>query len=64
MAEPAQPKVKAATGGAGAAGAITVVLVWVLSMFGVDVPPEVASALTTLIAAAGAFLAGYYKPNV
>lgn len=47
-----QPKVAAA----GAAGAVTVVLVWVAGMFGVDVPPEVASAVTVLISTAAGWL--------
>lgn len=42
---------------AGAAGALTVIVVWGLEAAGVTVPPEVASAFTTLIA----FLAGYLK---
>jgi hypothetical protein len=42
---------------AGAAGALTVIVVWAANSAGVDVPPEVASAFTTLMA----FLAGYIK---
>jgi hypothetical protein len=48
-----QPKVVAG----GAAGAITVVLVWAAGFAGVEVPPEVASAVTVLIS----FAAGYLK---
>jgi hypothetical protein len=44
---------------AGAAGAATTVLVWVASLFGVDTPPEVAAALTTLLAT----FAGWLKPE-
>lgn len=44
---------------AGAAGAVTTLLVWVASLFGVDVPPEAAAAATTLFAT----LAGYLKPE-
>jgi hypothetical protein len=58
---PTHPKVTAAAQGAGAAGAITVVLVWVGSLFNVDVPPEVASAVTTLLATGAAYWAGYAK---
>ena len=47
------PKIQAA----GAAGALTVVLIWVLSMFSVDVPAEAASALTLLFTLG----AGYIK---
>jgi hypothetical protein len=46
------PKVAAG----GAAGAVTVVLVWVAGMFGVGVPPEVASALTVLISTGAGYL--------
>lgn len=41
----------------GAAGAASIVVVYVLSLLGVALPPEVASALTTLLA----FGAGYLK---
>jgi len=46
-------KVKAS----GAAGAVTVLLVFALEQAGVSVPPEVASALTTVIG----FVAGYLR---
>jgi hypothetical protein len=42
---------------AGTAGAASIVLVWLLGEAGVVVPPEVASAFTTLIA----FAAGYMR---
>jgi hypothetical protein len=42
---------------ASVAGAVTVLLVWIASLSGLDVPPEAASAFTTLTA----FLAGYLK---
>ena len=35
---------------AGASGAATVVLIWIAGQFGLTMPPEVASAATTLIA--------------
>lgn len=41
------------------AGAVTVILVWIAGLFGLDVPPEVASAVTALIA----FAAGYIKTD-
>lgn len=41
---------------AGVAGAVTVLIVFVLGMFGVPVPPEVAASMTTLIM----FGAGYF----
>jgi hypothetical protein len=40
---------------AGIGGSLSVVLVWVAGMFGVEVPAEVASAITTIVA----FFAGY-----
>lgn len=48
-----QPKVQAA----GAGGALAIVLVWLAGQFGVDVPPEVAAAFTTLLA----FAAGWWR---
>lgn len=41
------PNRKVAAGGL--AGALSVIVVWLLSLAGVDVPGEVASAFTTLI---------------
>ena len=40
----------------GVAGSITVMVVWAVSHFGVQVPAEVASAFTTLISFAGGWL--------
>jgi hypothetical protein len=40
----------------GAAGALTVVLVYVAGLFGLDVPAEVASAVTVLISSGAAYL--------
>jgi hypothetical protein len=51
------PRPKVVAGGA--AGAFTVVLVWVAGMYGLDVPAEVASAFTVLVS----FAAGYVKPE-
>lgn len=49
------PKPKVLAGGA--AGAFTIIVVWVAGMFGIDVPAEVASAFTVLVS----FAAGYIK---
>jgi hypothetical protein len=46
-------------GAAGLAGAVGVILVWVLSLFGVEVPPGVAAAITAVLA----FGAGYLVPD-
>jgi putative flippase GtrA len=36
--------------GSGAlAGAVTVIAVWIIDLFGVEVPPEVASAITLIL---------------
>lgn len=43
----------------GLAGAVTVVLVWCLSLVGVDMPVEVASAITLIISV----LAAYIRPQ-
>lgn len=48
----AHPKVQAA----GAAGAATVVVVFIARELGLEVPGEVASALTTLFATAAGYL--------
>jgi hypothetical protein len=53
MATAVHPKVQAA----GVAGAVTIILVWLVELAGADVPPEVASAVTALLA----FAAGYIK---
>lgn len=48
---------------AGAAGAATIILVWVLGQFAhVSVPPEVASAFTTLIASGATYLTPHEGP--
>ncbi|GAG36701.1 unnamed protein product [marine sediment metagenome] len=47
-----QPKVA----GGVLAGAITVILVWVLSLFGVEVPGAVGAALATVVGAISAWL--------
>jgi hypothetical protein len=49
------PKVAAA----GTAGAATIILVWIASLFGLDVPEYVATAIGVLIAVA----AGYLKSD-
>jgi hypothetical protein len=40
----------------GTAGAATVLLLWLVSLFGLQVPPEVAAAVTALLAAGAAYL--------
>ena len=40
----------------GAAGALSIILVYTVGLFGLDVPPEVASSVTVLISFAAAYL--------
>lgn len=53
MASTATPTPKVAV--AGVSGAVTLIVVWVVGMFGVDVPAEVAAAATVIVS----FLGGY-----
>lgn len=48
------PKISAAA----AAGAVTVLLVWALGLVGVDVPTDVASAITLIVAVAAGYVRG------
>jgi hypothetical protein len=57
------PKLAASVTGMGAGGALTVVVVWLLSLRGVTVPDDVAQALTILFGAGLAFVAGYITPS-
>lgn len=50
---PIHPKVASGT----VAGSVTILLVYVADLFGLSVPPEVASAFTVLVS----FAAGYLK---
>lgn len=40
----------------GVAGSVSILIVWLAGQAGVEVPPEVASALTTVLAAAAGWL--------
>lgn len=57
------PVTTAAGAGSGAAGAASVLITWGLAQAGLDVPPEVATAIATLGAVAGAFLGGWLAPS-
>jgi len=63
MSQPVHPKVKASAAGGGIAGALTVIMVYIASLLGVDLPPEVASAITTLLTVFVGFAAGYQKTS-
>lgn len=55
---------QSSTGGATVAGGITIIIVWLLSLSGVEVPPEVASGFTVIIGAIGALVGGWLvKPG-
>lgn len=62
---PIQPKVWAATAGAGATGALCTIGIWVATdpQFGFNlvVPLEIAAAFQTLLMSAGAFASGWFK---
>jgi len=53
------PKVVAATGGSVGGGAVTIIVVWGLSLHGVSVPANVQEAFTVIFSAAIALIAGY-----
>jgi len=55
-------KVVAATFGSGLGSALTIVALWVLSTFGVSVPPAVAAALAIIVTSVGAFSVGWITP--
>ncbi len=52
---------KVATGAL--AGAVSVIVVWIISKFGMDVPPEIASAFTTVISAGSSYFAPRSDPT-
>lgn len=52
-----KPDRKVASGGL--AGALSVVLIWILNTNGVKVPPEIASAITVIVS----FAVSYVVPN-
>ena len=56
------PKVLAQAGGAGIGGAIGAVVVWALAQAGVDVPPEIGIAISTICSVVIGFAAGYFTP--
>jgi hypothetical protein len=58
---PIRPKVKAATAGAIPGGLLGEYLISVLEGRYGDLPPELDALIVALVAAAGAFVAGYYK---
>ena len=65
--EPAGKKIgtttMGATAGTGLAGAAAVVLVWILTQVGVEVPAEVSAALAVLIGGIGTLVGGKLAPS-
>jgi hypothetical protein len=60
---PVHPKVQNATISGGAAGALTIIVVWALSLKNVIVPTEVALSFSTIFSAAATLAGGYFTPN-
>lgn len=58
---PIQSKVKAGTKSVAASTPLGIVLMWILTTNGVDVPPEIAIAIGSLITGGIAFLVSYFK---
>lgn len=61
MQNPISPKVTAGAGAGGAGLALAVILVWLLTANGIDVPSEVASAIGSLLSMGLGALAAYWK---
>ncbi|QTX04104.1 hypothetical protein [Agromyces archimandritae] len=58
------PKVNAAAGGAAVAASVTTIAAWMLrQLAGVELPADVQGAITVVLAAAGAWIAGYAKSD-
>lgn len=55
--ELATTEVHSKTGGAAIGGAVAVLLVWGLSLAGVEVPAEVSVAIGTILSVAGSYVA-------
>lgn len=57
-----QPKVLAATAGAGVGAAVAELGTWIIeSSSGIDIPGNVEGAITVIVVAAVGFIAGYIK---
>lgn len=53
------PKVTASVIGSGVGGALVLIVVWILSLYNVTVPDNVAQSLTILVGALLALVSGY-----
>jgi hypothetical protein len=58
------PKVTAGSAGFGTAGAVVVILVWILGLYGIQVPPEVAAAIAAVIGSIAGFFAGHIVQHI
>lgn len=58
---PVSPKAKATVAGGSSAGALAIILVWIATENGVQVPAEVATSLGVLIATGAAAVAAWVK---
>lgn len=59
MSKSIGPVTTGAATGTGAGGAFAIVLVWVLSQFGVNMPDEVAMGVAALVSIVGSLVGGY-----
>lgn len=57
------PKTWTGASGAGLGGSLAIVLVWILSLCGVQVPDAVGQALATIMAVVVGFIASYLAPS-
>lgn len=59
-----QPKVIAATTGAGVGGALSVLVCWIVeTVASIDIPSPVEGAVAIILGAGLAFVGGYWKKN-
>jgi len=57
------PKVSNGFGAAGGSTPVTIIIVWLIGLMHVTIPPEVAAAIASLVAALCGLLAGYMTPH-
>lgn len=57
------PKVVSTAGGSGLGAAVTIIIIWILSLFQIPVPEDVAQAFTAIFGVLVGLIAGYVTPN-
>jgi len=57
------PKVSNGFGAAGGSTPVTVIVIWLIGLTGVVIPPEVAAAIASLVAALAGLAVGYWTPH-